>query len=387
MRIVVAPDSFKESMTAATAAAAMADGVRAVLPHAECILTPLADGGEGTTEALLAALGGQWQDATVRDPLGRPVAARYGITDDGTAIIEAAEAIGLGRLSPRERNPMRATSLGLADLIRDALDHGATRLLIGLGGTATIDGGAGLLAGLGARWLDRDGHQLEPRPDHLGAAHRVDLTGLDPRLPSTAIDLACDVTNPLLGEEGAAAVYGPQKGATPEQVILLDATLERIADALVHAGRPEARHLAGAGAAGGLGAALLALGAIPRPGIDVVAEAVGLERAIAEADLVLTGEGSIDAQTLRGKTLAGVARIAAAAGVPVIALAGRIQPDADALLDAGLAAIVPICPAPVSLEAALKSGQDNLGSATATALRLWLLGLQRRTRHDKAALD
>ena len=374
MKVVLAPDSFKESMSAAEAARAMARGVREVYPDADCVEVPMADGGEGTTEALVDALGGRWRTVASVDALRRPITAAYGLLPGGVAVIEVAAAVGIGLIAPAERDVLRATSLGVADLVRDALDAGATRLIVGLGGSVTTDGGAGMLAGLGARWLDEDGGPLAPDPTSLATLARVDLTGLDPRLRGITVDLACDVTNPLLGPHGSAAVFGPQKGATPAQVPVLDATLARIADALVAAGTPEVRDQPGAGAAGGLGAAWLSLGARRRKGVEVVAEAVGLDRHLRGASLVLTGEGSVDAQTLAGKTPAGVAAVAAARGVPVIAFAGRLGPGADDLVHHGFAAVLPIMAGPGDLAAALAAGPANLQRAVATAMRLYRLG-------------
>jgi glycerate kinase len=373
VKVVLAPDSFKESMSAAEAAAAMARGVRVVFPDAECVEVPMADGGEGTTEALVDALGGAWREVTTVDALGRPITARYGLTPDALAVIEVAAAVGIGQIAPGERDVMAASSTGVADLVCDALDAGATRLIVGLGGSATTDGGAGLLAGLGAVFRDADGTVLAPRPDALVGLDRVDLSGLDPRLAEVAIDLACDVTNPLLGPSGSAAVFGPQKGASPEQVPVLDGLLARLADALVAAGAPEVREAPGAGAAGGLGAAFLSLGAHRRRGVEVVAEAAGLAGHVEGADLVLTGEGSIDSQTLAGKTPAGVAEVAARFGVPVIAFAGRLGDDAEVLVGNGFAAVVPIATGPCDLASALADGALNLQRAVATAMRLYQL--------------
>ncbi|MCA0295848.1 MAG: glycerate kinase [Actinobacteria bacterium] len=368
MRVVLAPDSFKESMTAAEAAAAMARGVRTVYPDAECIEVPMADGGEGTAEALVDALGGTWRSVRTTDALGRPIDARYGLTGDGLAVLEVAAAVGIGLVAPAERDVWRSSSAGVGDLVRDALDHGATRLLVGLGGSATTDGGAGLLAALGAVWTDASGDRLEPTPEGLSRLARVDLAGLDPRLAGLPVDLACDVDNPLLGPSGAAAVFGPQKGATPEQVPALDAVLARVADALVASGLPDTRDVPGAGAAGGLGAAFLALGARLRPGVVVVAEAAGLDAAVTGADLVLTGEGSLDAQSLAGKTPVGVADVAARRGVPVLAFAGRVAPDAVDLLGTRFAAVVGIVDVPVDLPTALREGPANLERAVARTL-------------------
>lgn len=371
MKIVIAPDSFKESMSAAEAAAAIARGVHAVVPDAACVLVPMADGGEGTTDALVAALGAKFRRVRTRDALGRPIEAGYGLTADGLAIVEVATAVGIGQIAPADRDIMRATSLGVGDVVLDALDAGATRLIVGLGGSVTTDGGAGLLQRLGAVLLAEDGSVVPPTPEGLVRLARVDLRGLDPRLARLQIEAACDVTNPLLGATGAAAVFGPQKGATPEQVPVLDAALARLADALTAAGAPDVRDLPGAGAAGGLGAAFLSLGGGMRRGVEVVAEAAGLDAHVRGADLVITGEGSIDSQTRFGKTPAGVAEVAQRHGVPVIAFAGRVAPDADVLLDHGFAAIVPIIRGPADLATALAEGAANLEAAAATAMRLY----------------
>jgi glycerate 2-kinase len=369
MRIVLAPDSFKESMTAPEAAAAMARGVRRVAPDAECIMMPMADGGEGTTDALVAALGAARREVMALDALGRPVRAAYGLAPDGLAVLEVAAAVGIGLVEPRERDVMRSDSRGVAMIMLDAVDAGATRVLIGLGGSATTDGGAGMLAGLGARFLDAAGAEISPDPVGLARLARVDVAGLDRRLSGLRIDVASDVTSPLLGPLGSAAVFGPQKGATPAQVPVLDAALARLADALVRAGLPDTRNLPGAGAAGGLGMALLALGARLRPGVEVVAEATGLERAVAGADLVLTGEGALDAQTAAGKTPAGVLAVASRHGVPVIAFAGRLGADVGTL---GFAACVPIVAGSVDLATALREGPANLDRAVAGAVARWL---------------
>lgn len=374
MKIVLAPDSFKESMTAVEAAAAMARGVRRALPAAECVEVPLADGGEGTTAALVAALGGRLVDVATTDALGRPVEATIGLTDDGLAVVEVAAAVGLGLVAPDERDVMTSTSAGVAPLVRAALDAGARRLVVGLGGSATNDGGAGLLVGLGARLLDDAGFEVSPQPRELHRVAAVDLGDLDPRLADLSVELACDVTSPLLGPHGASAVFGPQKGATPAQAEVLDAALTVVARALeVAVGRP-VRDEPGAGAAGGLGAAFLALGATRRSGIEVVMEAARLEEHLQGADLVITGEGAVDSQTLAGKAPAGVAEVARRAGVPVIVVAGQVDPSAEALLDHGVAAVVPMLRRVSTLEEALHDGPDNLEHAVATALRLVRLG-------------
>lgn len=362
MRVVLAPDSFKESMTATRAAEAMAAGVHAVLPDARCVPVPMADGGEGT----VLALGGTPVPVPVAGPLGDPVQAQLGWQPERRlAVVESAQAVGMHLVPPGERDILRADSGGVGTLVRAALDLGADRIVIGLGGTLTSDGGAGLLRELGTRLRDDRGAELPP-----GAPMRLatlDATGLDPRLRAVRIELACDVRNPLLGPRGAAAVFAPQKGATGAQLPVLEAALGRMAAALDRAGFGSVADRPGAGAAGGLGAALLALGARMRPGVQVVAEAVGLAEAVAGADLVLTGEGRVDGQTLDGKVPAGVCAVAAAAGVPVVVLGGSVDPAAD-LSGLGALAVREIATG-LPLAEALRRGPELLERATAAVLR------------------
>lgn len=371
MRVICAPDSFKESLTAAQAAAAMARGVRRASPDAVVVELPMADGGEGFVDALASALSADVREIALTDALGRPARGSYALAGD-VAIVEVAQAVGLGAIEPGERDILSSSSAGVGTLIAAALDAGARRLVVGLGGSATNDGGAGMLSALGVRFLDAAGDAVAPTPSGLSRLASVDAAGLDRRLAGVRVEAACDVTAPLCGPGGASAVFGPQKGATPEQVPVLDALLGRLADV---AGKGAEALLPGAGAAGGLGWALLAFcGATTRPGIELVAELTGLDAHVRDADLVLTGEGSVDAQTLQGKTPAGVARVAAAHGVPVVVLAGRVADDADVLLDAGVTALVPITRGVVDLPTALREGAANLERATATALRLFLAG-------------
>lgn len=369
MRIVVAPDSFKESMTAAEAAAAMARGVRAVVPDAEVVEIPMSDGGEGFTAAVASSLGARVRRVPTVDALGRPATGRLAVAGR-TAVLEMATAAGLELIAPDERDVRRADTRGVGLMIRAALDAGAQRLLLGIGGSATNDGGAGMLAELGARFLDASGRRIGTSPDALAALASVDLRGMDPRLAGLRVEVACDVDNPLLGERGASAVFGPQKGAAPEDVEFLDSVLERWAEA---SGRRELAQRPGAGAAGGLGFALLAfLGAALEPGVELVSRVVGLAEAVTGAELVLTGEGSVDAQTLAGKTPAGVARTAAARGVPTVILAGRVKPDADVLLSTGCVAILSVSQGQAqSLAQMLRAAPMSTERAAATVMRLW----------------
>lgn len=381
MKVVLAPDSFKESMTAREAAAAMERGVRAVLPDAECVVLPMADGGEGTVDALLAALGGELVTVRATGPMGRPVDAAYGwVADERLAIIEVAAAVGIDLVPVADRDPWRASSTGVGEMLVDALDRGARRLVVGLGGTVTNDGGAGMLRSLGLRFLDAAGADLVDvgvplGPDALGRLAHVDASGLDPRLAAVEVDLASDVTNPLLGLEGASAVFGPQKGATPEVVERLEAALTVLGGHLVALGGRDVTVVPGAGAAGGLGAAFLAVcDAHVRSGIEVVMDAARLDDALVGADVVFTGEGSVDDQTAHGKAPLGVARAAQRAGVPVIVFAGRVEAGAEVLYAHGVHAVVPITRGACDLATALREGATNLETAVATTCRLLVLG-------------
>ena len=326
MRVVVAPDKFKGSLTARDAAAAIGAGVRDALPAAHVVELPVADGGEGTLSAAVAS-GYRRRWATVTGPTGAPVDADWGLALDGrTALVELAAASGLDRLPDGVAAPMTATTRGTGELLAPALAAGARTLVLAIGGSATTDGGAGLLTGLGARVRDADEADVADGGAALSGAARLDLTGLDPRLTGTRVVLACDVDNPLLGLRGAAAVFGPQKGASPNDVVALDAALARWADVVAQATGTDHRNTPGAGAAGGTGfAALAVLGADAVPGVDVVLDLIGFDAALAGADLVVTGEGSFDAQSLGGKAPVGVARRAAVAGVPTILLAGSLD--------------------------------------------------------------
>ncbi|MFF4223824.1 glycerate kinase [Streptomyces abikoensis] len=331
-RVLIAADKFKGSLTAVEVARHVAAGLRRAAPGVVPVALPVADGGDGTVAAALAAGYGR-REATVTGPSGRPVTAAYAVSGDGgTAVVEMAEASGLRLLPPGRLAPLTATTYGTGELVRAALDAGARTVVLGVGGSATTDGGAGMLAALGARFLDADGRPLGPGGGALAALDRADLSGLDPRLAATRIVLASDVDNPLTGPRGAAAVYGPQKGASAADVAALDAALARYArllDGGRHAVSP------GAGAAGGLGyGALAGLGAAFRPGIEVMLDVLGFRAAVAGADLVITGEGSLDEQTLHGKAPVGVAR--AAAGTAVVAVCGRLSLDAAALAGVGI---------------------------------------------------
>ena len=374
MKIVIAPDSFKESLSAPEVAAAIARGWRQVFPEAELLLRPMADGGEGTVDAVLAATGGERRECRVCGPLGESVLAHWGWLGEGTAVLEMASASGLHHVPRDRRDATITTSLGTGELIRAALDAGATRIILGLGGSATNDGGAGLLQALGVRFLDAREVELPPGGAALARLARIDVGGLDPRLLQARLEIAADVDNPLCGPRGASRVFGPQKGADPQQVEQLDAALEHYARVVAATLGEDHSHHPGVGAAGGLGFAARAfLHAGFRPGIELVAELSGLADAVEGADLVITGEGRLDSQSLHGKTPVGVARIARAAGVPVVALAGSLGEDYQALYAAGIDAAFALSPGPQSLEQAMAGAAAELQARACDLARLWRL--------------
>ncbi len=375
MKIVIAPDSYKESLSAIEVAAAIAEGLAAVWPEAELVLVPVADGGEGTVQALVDATDGSVMTVDAHDPLGRPIRAPFGMLGAGsTAVVEVAAASGLDRLQPSERAPFRASSYGTGELIRAALEHNPEELIIGLGGSATNDGGAGLLQALGARLTDSQGRDLEPGNEALEQLATIDFSGIDLRLAKCRLTVASDVTNPLCGRDGASAVFGPQKGAHATDIDRLDANLQRLGNALESASdNPGLREQPGAGAAGGIGAALLALSGTIEPGIDRIARAAGLPEALKGADYLFTGEGQMDAQTVNGKAPVGVARFGVEAGVPVIALAGSVAPDAALVNEHGIDAVFSITPSPMTLESALSDAAGNLRRTATQVARLLAL--------------
>lgn len=325
-------------MTAAQAAACIARGLKRALPACETIEVPIADGGDGTARTVAEATGGQWEERTVCDPLGRPVRAGFGVTGDGqTAVIEMALASGLALLKPVEFDPLRTSTYGTGELIRAALELGVTEILVGVGGSATTDGGMGMARALGVRFLDADGRELDGTGASLARISRIETSGLDSRLNGVTVEVACDVDNPLFGPHGAACVYGPQKGATPETVAVLDAGLEVLAAVIKRDTGRDIATLPGGGAAGGLAGGLVAfLDGRLCPGAERVIGLCGLKEKLAGCDWVITGEGRLDGQTVSGKAPAGVARVARAAGVPVIAVCGSLGRDAARVHEAGI---------------------------------------------------
>lgn len=374
MKLVIAPDSFKESLSAPEVAAAIARGWLRARPADEVLLRPMADGGEGTVDAVLEATGGERRECVVRGPLGTPVPAHWGWLGEGTAVIEMAAASGLHRVPADQRDATRTSSFGTGELIRAALDAGARKIILGLGGSATNDGGLGLLQALGVRFLDALGAPLGNGGAELARLQAIDLAGLDVRLGAVEVEVAADVNNPLCGPRGASAVFGPQKGASPAQVEQLDAALQRYAQVAAQVLGEDHSAYPGVGAAGGLGFAARAfLGARFRPGIELVAEVAGLAEAMQGADLAITGEGRLDAQSLHGKTPVGVARVAAAAGVPVIALAGSLGEGYVRVHDNGIAAAFSLTPGPTSLAQAMAGAAVELEARAEELARLWSL--------------
>lgn len=359
MKFVLAPDSFKENVTALEAVTAMETGIHDVYPDADCVRVPMSDGGEGFIEAVATAWGARRIVVDSMDALGRPILSEYAFAD-GRAVLDVASCAGIELVAPHERNVAESNTAGLGMIIRDALSRGAHELLIGIGGSATNDAGIGMLVELGARLLDADGAELAPKLENLAQVASVDTSALGALLDGVSVKVACDVTNPLNGPEGATAVFGPQKGVQPEQVEFFDSLHLHFATA---SGRGDDALLPGSGAAGGLGFALRAfLHAELTPGINLVADAVQ------GADWVFTGEGSVDSQTINGKTPAGVTAVARAAGVPVMIFAGRINEGAEILLEHGVSKIVKVGDSAEPLEDALKNGQKNLRAAVVSAL-------------------
>ena len=373
LRIVIAPDSFKECLTAKAVAEALARGIHKALPEAAIEIIPMADGGEGTVETLIADGGGTPITCRVSGPLGDPVDATFGLLRDGkTAVIEMAAASGLGLVPPEARDPRRASTYGTGELLRAALDHGAKRIIIGIGGSATNDGGAGMAEALGYALLDEDGRHLSRGGAALAQLALIDASGKDPRLDECEVHVACDVTNPLCGPRGASAVYGPQKGATPQMVEELDAALRHFAGIVRTQLEADILDVPGAGAAGGLGGGLIAFAnGHLSPGVELVAEVVHLDGRVRGASLVITGEGRIDAQTPNGKTPVGVAHVAKRHSVPVIAVAGTLGGGYELVFEHNIDAALSICTGPMTLDYARTHAARLLEEAGEAVGRMW----------------
>jgi len=376
MKIVLAPDSFKGSLSSTEAAEAMARGVRKVLPEAELVLLPLSDGGEGLVESLVVASRGEVVECEVTGPLGTPVKAKLGLMGGGkTAVIEMAQASGLILVPEEERNPLVTTTFGTGELIAKALDLGCEHLIIGIGGSATNDGGMGMAQALGVRFLDEQGELLGSGGAELARLAEIDVSRRDPRLDEVRIEVACDVTNPLTGPQGASHIYGPQKGATPAMVELLDAALNRYDQILKRDLGKDVGRIPGAGAAGGLGAGLMALlGGKLVSGIELVLDVLDFEGKAEGADLVLTGEGRFDGQSAYGKVPMGVAKRSRALDIPVVVIAGTVLPSAEVLHREGVTAYFSILNRPLSLKEAMEDAAELLEQQTAQVIRLFSAG-------------
>lgn len=371
-KYVVAPDSFKESMTAKEVCDTMEKGIKEADSAAEVIKVPMADGGEGTVDSLVDATQGQRVIVEVTGPLGNKISAYYGILGNGTtAVIEMAKASGLEIVEKKKRNPMITTTFGTGELIRDALDHNVKEIIIGLGGSSTNDGGSGMAQALGAKLLDQNNHQIPFGGGNLDKLDKIDISNLDSRLQDVKIILASDVTNPLIGKDGASRVFGPQKGATPEMVEKLENNLQHYAKIVKRDLNKEVALVSGAGAAGGLGAGLIAFTTCEmRRGVDLAIEVTKLEEKIRDADYVFTGEGGTDFQTKFGKTPYGVAKLGKKYHKPVISLAGYLGEGIDSLYSEGFTAIFGIIPGACDLSTALKNGPSNVARTTENIVRL-----------------
>ncbi|MGC9326757.1 MAG: glycerate kinase [Candidatus Hinthialibacter sp.] len=373
MRIVIAPNSFKECMSAVGVAKAMASGASRACPDSEILTVPLADGGDGTAEAIVTARQGRMVQITANDPLMRPVKVQYGLFDgDQKAVIEMAAASGLWRLKEHEKNPLKTSTYGAGEMIRDALNRGVRSLIVGVGGSATTEAGMGMAAALGYRFLDEFGNELAPVGDSMNLVAQIDSTHVLDELHETEIFVASDVANPLLGPDGAAPVYAPQKGATPDMVALLEKGLARISSLWERDLNVSIGDQPGGGAAGGLGAGLMAFcGAQICSGFDLIADYAHLDDALEGASLVITGEGKIDSSTQFGKVPAGVVRRARAKGVPVVGVAGALAGERSLLNEQGMAAMFSIAPGPISLQDAIENAEDYLTQTTEQVVRLW----------------
>ena len=372
MKFVLAPDSFKESLTAKEVADAMEVGIKKIFKDAECVKVPMADGGEGTVQSLVDATDGKIYEVVVTGPLGNKVNAKYGILGDGqTAVIEMAEASGIHYVKKEDRNPLITTTFGTGELIKSALDKGVKKIIIGIGGSATNDGGAGMLQALGAKLLDKDNKEIPFGGGGLSELVKINLDDFDKRIKEVEIEVACDVSNTLTGKEGASAVFGPQKGATEEIIKILDENLHHYADIVNKTIGKDMENQKGSGAAGGLGFALLAFcdGKLNR-GIDIVIKYADLSEKMKGASYVITGEGSIDSQTKFGKTPFGVSQVAKQYDIPVIGIAGNVGEGIDELYDLGFDSILSIMPGVVTLDKALSNAKENIENTLENVARL-----------------
>lgn len=372
MKFLLAPDSFKESMTAKEVSNSMENGLKKIFPKADYVKVPMADGGEGTLQALVDATNGEIFKVEVLGPLGKPITAEFGILGNKTtAVIEMASASGLCNVKQKDRNPLITTTFGTGQLIKHALDKNVQQIFIGIGGSATNDGGAGMIQALGGKLLTEYGEDIPFGGGTLNKLHNIDLSNLDPRLSKVSIDVACDVNNPLIGENGASYIFGPQKGASPEIVELLDKNLKHYAKIIKKDLQKDIENIPGAGAAGGLGGGLMAfLSAKLKKGVDLVIKYTHLEEKLKNADFVFTGEGAIDYQTKFGKTPYGVASVAKKYNIPVIVLSGKIGEGCEVLYEGGITSIFGILPGAVDIKEALENGKENVEQTSENVGRL-----------------
>jgi glycerate 2-kinase len=372
VKIVLAPDSYKGSLTAKQACEAMEEGIRKVLPDAEIVKIPMADGGEGTVQSLVDATSGTFHTVEVTGPLGQKVKASYGVLGDKeTAVLEMAEASGLYLIPTEKRNPMLSTTYGTGELIKSALDEGCRKFIIGIGGSATNDGGMGMAQALGVKFLDERGNSLPFGGGNLRDLFEINMDDMDPRIQESQFFIACDVDNPLCGPQGASFIFGPQKGETPEMVQQLDDGLAHFAEIISRDLGKFVADLPGAGAAGGLGAGLVAfLAANLKRGIEIVTETVKLKEQLQGVDLLFTGEGQCDGQTIRGKTPFGVAKIAKQAGVPVVFIVGRIGAGSEILYEYGIKSIFSMVDGPMTVEEAMGQAYDLLTKSAERIMRI-----------------
>ncbi len=376
MKILISPDKFKECLRSSEVAKHILIGIKYVFPGADCRMIPLADGGEGSVEAVVGATGGRIEQVNVHDPLMRPVISFIGFSGDGnTAVIEMAAASGLALLKPEERNPMITSTYGTGELIRYALDQGCKEIILGIGGSATVDGGVGMAHALGVSFTDDTEWEIPPGGGKLGGVYRIDMTNRDPRVSQCKIYTACDVTNPLTGPCGAAHIFGPQKGATPEMVVQLEANMKHLAKVIQSQLQIDVEELPGGGAAGGMGAGIVAfIGGQLRPGFELISQILKLDEHIAWADLVITGEGKMDGQTSFGKAPAGVARMASERGKPVIGFTGSLSESQELFRNIGFTAVIPITDKPMTSEQSMEEAGRLLEEAAERTFRLIYLG-------------
>lgn len=379
MRIIVAPDSFKGSISSIQAAASIERGIwKAAVKvgkNVEVIKIPIADGGEGTVEAITTGVGGRLEKAMVLNPLGEEIESFFGILPDQTAVIEMAAASGINLIKPEERNPLITTTYGTGQLIMKALEAGCHHFIMGIGGSATNDGGVGMAQALGVKFLDRNGQAIGFGGGELDQIHKIDISGVDPKVRGAVFTIASDVKNVLCGPEGASAVYGPQKGATPEMVRVLDHNLQHLAGLIKQELGKEIALVPGSGAAGGLGGGLMAfLNAEIRPGIEIVMELTGFREKVREADLIITGEGATDFQTMFGKVPYGVGQIAKEYLKPVICISGTLGNGYEKLFDAGINAFFSIVNRPMALEEAIRRGEELLEKTVENVFNIYFMG-------------